>query len=218
MPTQRPFLTQDAAGRARSRLASSRAQLFALLFVGAIALASGMPDVARADSAQAGAWPTVARSKARSVALRWSADVPASARVGAEPPGRCRRLDGRHAGCPIAITVIARDARGRWPWRCSATVLVSRTGDKLAGQRTNTRCAPFPRPSAVPDPAAALGTALALDANGDIACLPAIDGRVTCVMSYTAPTAQHCVGAASVPFGRPSRSVALGAPVCRARP
>jgi hypothetical protein len=53
---------------------------------------------------------------------------------------------------------------GRRPWRCSATVLVSRTRGRLAGERTNTRCAPFPPPAAVPDPAAALGTAFALDA------------------------------------------------------
>lgn len=104
---------------------------------------------------------------------------------------------------------------GRRPWRCSATVLVSRTRGRLAGERTNTRCAPFPPPAAVPDPAAALGTAFALDVNGDIACLPANDGRVTCMMRYVAPTAERCIGAASVPLRRPARSIALGAPVCR---
>jgi hypothetical protein len=119
---------------------------------------------------------------ATTVALRWSASVPATARLDAEPTGRCRRLDGRHAACPIAITVLANDATRQRPWRCSATVRVPRTGDQLAGQRTDTRCTPFPPPPAVPDPAAALGTAFALDANGDIACLPASDGRVTCVM------------------------------------
>jgi hypothetical protein len=196
-----------------------------LLVLGAIVLTMLMAGHARASQTQvdgakhsqpaaADAWPTAARSTARSVALRWSANVPATARLGAEPPARCRRLDGRHAACPIAIAVLARDARGQRPWRCSATVLVSHTRGRLAGERTNTRCAPFPPPSAVPNPAAALGTAFALDANGDIACLPASDGRVTCVMRYAAPTAERCIGAASVPLRRPARSNALGAPVC----
>jgi hypothetical protein len=146
--------------------------------------------------------------------LDWSASVPASARLGAEPPGRCRRLDGRHAACPIAIVVLASDAQGRRPWRCSANVVVSRRGDKLAGQRTHTRCVPFPPPAGVPEPVAALGTAYALHANGDIACLPGRDGRVTCAMSYRGPTAERCVAAASVPLAHPVRSIALGAPVC----
>jgi hypothetical protein len=186
-----------------------------LLIVGAIAVATAVPDVTRASHAEAGAWPAAARSMARTVAVHWSANVPATARLGAEPPSRCRRLDGRHAACPIAIAVLASDANGQRPWRCSATVVVSRSGDRLAAQRRNTRCTPFPSPSAVPDPAAAVGTAVALDANGDIACLPGGDGRVTCVMRYTAPTAGHCIAAASVPHRRPARSVALGAPVCR---
>jgi hypothetical protein len=197
-----------------------------LLVLGAIALAMVMAgragasqthveDANRSQPAAADAWPTAARSLARTVGLRWSANVPATARLGAEPLGRCRRLDGRHAACPIAIAVLASDATGQRPWRCSATVLVSRTVDRLAGERTNTRCAPFPPPSAVPEPAAALGTAFALDVNGDVACLPASSGRVTCVMRYAAPTAERCIGAASVPLGRPARSTALGAPVCR---
>jgi hypothetical protein len=186
-----------------------------LLIVGAIAAASAMPDATRASHAETGAWPAGARSMARTVAVHWAADVPATARLGTEPPGRCRPLNGRHAACPIAIVVLASDAKGRRPWRCSATVLVSRAGDRLATERQNTRCTPFPTPSAVPDPAAAIGTAVALDANGDIACLPAGDARVTCVMRYTAPTAGHCIAAASVPHRRPARSVALGAPVCR---
>ena len=186
-----------------------------LLLVGTIALATAMPGATRADTPAPGAWPAVARSTAGTVALRWSANVPATARLGAEPPGRCRRLDGRHAACPIAIAVLASDARGQRPWRCSATVLVSRTGDQLTGRRTNTRCTPFPHPSAVPDPATAIGTAYALGANGDIACLPASDRRMTCVMSYAGPTSQQCIAAASVPPGRPAHSTALGAPVCR---
>jgi hypothetical protein len=197
-----------------------------LLVLGAIALATLMAghagasqthveDANHSQTAAADAWPTVARSLARTVAVRWSANVSATARLGAEPPGRCRRLDGRHAACPIAIAVLARDTTGRRPWRCSATVLVSRTGSGLAGQRTKTRCGRFPPPSAVPDPAAALGTAFALHANGDIACLPASDGRVTCVMRYAAPTAERCIGAASIPLRRPARSIALGAPLCR---
>jgi len=198
-----------------------------LLVLGAIVLATVMAGHASASQTQvegashsqpaaADAWPTAARSHARTVALRWSAKVPATARLGAEPPGRCRRLDGRHAACPIAIAILASDGARQRPWRCSATVRVARTGDQLAGQRTDTRCTPFPPPSAVPEPAAALGTAFALDANGDTACLPASDGRVTCVMRYAAPTAERCTGAASVPLRRPARSIALGAPVCRA--
>jgi hypothetical protein len=198
-----------------------------LLLLGAVVLTMLMADHARASQphveganhsqpAAADAWPTAARSTARTVGLRWSANVPATARLGAEPPGRCRRLDGRHAACPIAIAVLARDRKSRQPWRCSATVLVSRAGERFATERRNTHCTPFPPPSAVPDPAAAVGTAVALEANGDIACLPAGDGRVTCVMRYTTPTAGHCIAAASVPHRRPARSVAVGAPVCRA--
>lgn len=182
--------------------------------VGAIAVATAMPGATRASQAHADAWPAAARSMARTVAVRWSAEVPAAARLGAEPPGRCRRLDGRHAACPIGIAVLANDGKGHRPWRCSATVRVVRTGDGLAAQRTNTHCTPFPPASAVPDPAAAIGAAVALGANGDIACLPAGDGRVTCVMRYTAPAAARCIAAASVPQRRPARSIALGAPVC----
>jgi hypothetical protein len=185
-----------------------------LVILGAIVLATAMPGAARASQAPAGAWPAAARSLAGTVAVRWSAEVPAAARLGAEPPGRCRRSDGRHAACPIAIAVLAHDAKGRRPWRCSATVVVSHRGERLVSQRTNTRCTPFPSASAVPDPAAAIGTAVALDANGDIACLPANDGRVTCVMRYTAPGAGRCIAAASVPQRRPAHSIALGAPVC----
>jgi hypothetical protein len=184
--------------------------------VGVIAVATALPGAALASQAPAGEWPATARSMARTVAVKWSADVPASARLGTEPPSSCRRMDARHAACPIAIAVLARDRKGRQPWRCSATVLVSRAGERFATERRNTHCTPFPPPSAVPDPAAAVGTAVALEANGDIACLPAGDGRVTCVMRYTTPTAGHCIAAASVPHRRPARSVAVGAPVCRA--
>ena len=181
-----------------------------------IAVATAMPGATLASQAPADTWPAAARSMARTVAVHWSADVPASARLGAEPSGSCRRLDARHAACPIAIAVLASDGKGRQPWRCSATVLVSRAGERLATERRNTHCTPFPPPSAVPDPAAAVGAAVALEAKGDIACLPAGDGRVTCVMRYTTPTAGHCIAAASVLHRRPARSVALGAPVCRA--
>jgi hypothetical protein len=184
----------------------------ALIAVGATALAIVTP-AAQAD----GAWPAAARSMAGSVALRWAANMPATARLGAEPPGSCRRLDGRHAACRIGIAVLAMGDAGPRPWRCSATVMVSRAGDELAGRRVHTRCAPFPPPSAVPDPAAALGAAVALGANGDIACLPVNRGRVTCVMRYAPTTGTPCVGAASVPLSQPERSVALGAPVCLAR-
>jgi hypothetical protein len=80
-------------------------------------------------------------------------------------------------------------------------------------RKSGTHCKPFPRPAAVPDPAAALGAAVALHANGDISCLPAGTGHVTCVMT----TAARCLGAASVPLRRPAQSVALGAAVCPAR-
>jgi hypothetical protein len=175
-----------------------------LLVVGAIAVATTGPAAARASQVDV----------AHAVALRWSASVPATARLGAEPPSRCRRLDARHGACPIAIVVLARGARGERPWRCAATVLVSRTHDqKLAAQRSNTHCTRFPRPSATPDPAAALGTAVALNAKGDVACLPASDGRMTCVMRYAAPTSERRTAAASIPLGRPARSIALGAPL-----
>lgn len=162
------------------------------------------------------AWPDAARAKAAAAAARWSADVPAPARLGAEPPGPCRRVDAAKAACPIgiAIAILARDRVSRRPWRCSATLLVSRTGERLTARRTATRCVPFPRP-ALPDGAASLGSAIALGANGDLSCLPANDLRTTCVMSYLAPTGGHCVRAASVPLARPARSVALGGPICR---
>lgn len=191
-----------------------------LLAVGAISLGTVMPDVAgatRASTASADAWPTAARSMAGTVAQRWAANVPATARLGSEPPGRCRRVDGTHATCPIAIAIMARGAADRSPWRCSATVMVWRAGDELTGRRSGTHCTPFPRPAAVPDPRAAIGTAFALSANGDVACLPARDRRVTCVMTYVAPPGRRCTAAASVPLGRIASSVALGEPLCRAR-
>jgi hypothetical protein len=67
----------------------------------------------------------------------------------------------------------------------------------------------------MPDPAAMVGTAVALDAKGDIACLPAGEGRTTCVLSYVASTAQHCIRAASVPLAKPAHSRALGGATCR---
>jgi hypothetical protein len=168
-------------------------------------------------TASAAAWPTVARSMAGTVAARWAADLPADARLGAEPPGRCRLVGPGHAACPIGIALLARDATSRRPWRCAATVLVSRTGDRVATRRTGTRCTRFPSATAVPDAAAAFGTAFALDATGDIACLPAGNGRTTCVVRYVAGAADRCIRAASVPLGAPARSLALGAPICRRR-
>ncbi len=197
-----------------ARAAAPGARRLLVLTVAATVAVSLTAAVTRASQPH-GAWPETARSMAHAVALRWSADVPATARVGAEPPRGCRRLDRLHVACPIGIVVLANDARGRRPWRCTATVLVSRTNGELATRRTHTRCAAFPPPSPVPDPAAALGTALALNANGDIACLPATRGRTTCVMRYRTPTAQRCLGAASVPTTRPERAIALGAPRCR---
>jgi hypothetical protein len=147
------------------------------------------------------------------VAQAWAADVRPSARLGAEPAGDCRQMDDRVTACQIAIVVLVRDATGRRPWRCAATALVTRGGGERLARRSGTNCTPFPHPAAVPDPAAALGAAVALNANGDIACLPAGTGRVTCVMT----TATRCVGAASIPLRHPSRAVALAAPVCAAR-
>jgi hypothetical protein len=220
--------SHDAAVRARSRRARPFGLLPVPLMVGAILGAILMPGVTRAAASHVAAgdrasvaavetWPSLARSVADGVALRWSANVLATARLGVEPAGRCRRLDGRHAACPIGIAVLVRGTAGPRPWRCSATVVVLRGDGRLGGRRTETRCVPFPPPSAVPDPAAMLGTAFALDANGDVSCLPASQARVTCVMSYATPTGERCLGAATIPRGRLARSVALGAPVCGAR-
>jgi hypothetical protein len=162
------------------------------------------------------AWPAAARPTAHTAAQHWSANVRADARLGAEPTGRCQRLDDRHAVCPVAIVILARNADGQRPWRCTAKVLVSRVAGHVDGTRTDTHCVPFPEPSAVPDPAAMFGTAFALNANGDVACLPGNGRRATCVMTYASATGARCLGAASVPLGRPSRAVALDAPVCRA--
>jgi hypothetical protein len=63
--------------------------------------------------------------------------------------------------------------------------------------------------------AALFGTAFALDAVGDLACLPAGAGRTTCVMSYAATTGQRCLRAASVPRAVIARSRALGPAVCQ---
>jgi hypothetical protein len=183
------------------------ASLLVALAIGAVVV----PSFTRAAAADPE--PTTAHSMAGNVELLWAADVRPTARLGAEPAGGCRRVDDRRTSCPIAIVVLARDGSGQRPWRCSATVLVTRAGGHLAAQRSGSRCAPFPRPAAVPDPRAALGTATALQANGDITCLAAGTGRATCVMRY----ARRCIGAASVPLGRPAHAVALGAPICRGR-
>jgi hypothetical protein len=167
-----------------------------------------------AAPASAAPWPVAARAEAGAAAARWSTNVLATARLGAEPPGRCRQIDAAHAACPIGIAILARDAAGWRPWRCSATVMVSRAGDRLSSRRTDTRCVPFPRP-APPDPAASLGAAIALSANGDLACLPANDSRTACVMTYVGRSGERCLRAASIPPGRPARAVALGTPICR---
>jgi hypothetical protein len=160
-------------------------------------------------------WPAAARTTAGTVAQRWAASVRPDARLGAEPAGACRRLDARHAACPIAIAVLARDDSGRRPWRCEAHVLVARGGGKLVTRRAHTRCTPFPPPSGRPDAAGAIGTAVALNANGDVSCLAASGGRLTCALRYVAPGARRCIGAASVPLAHPARALALGTPRCR---
>jgi hypothetical protein len=179
-------------------------------------LATGAHAKLPPENDAAVAWPAAARPTAHTMAQRWAADVRADARLGAEPTARCHRLDDRHAACPVAIVILARDAAGQRPWRCTAKVLVYRAAGHVAGTRTDSHCVPFPEPSPVPDPAEMFGTAFALDANGDVACLPGNGHRATCVMSYASPTGGRCFGAASVPLGRPSRAVALDAPVCRA--
>jgi hypothetical protein len=180
-----------------------------LLFaVGAIAVA------AQARAAAADAGPQDARATAGTVTLQWLASVPVNARVGAEPVGDCRTLDGGRPACTIGIVVLAHDRDSRRPWRCSATAVVSGVGDELRGRRTNTRCVPFPPFTEVAEPAGQLGTALALHANGDVSCLRAGGRRVTCVMGYRGANGTHCIGAVSVPVKRLERSVALGAPRC----
>jgi hypothetical protein len=172
-----------------------------------------LPNGAGATTSTDG-WAATARATAGTVAQRWSADIPADARLGAEPVNRCSRVDGRHATCHVAIALLASDHSGRRPWRCTTTVMVSRTSGRPATRRTGSRCTPFPKPAAVPDPRAALGTAHALGAVGDLACLPAGSGRVTCVLRYRGPEATQCLGAASVPLHRFAGAVALGEPVC----
>jgi hypothetical protein len=203
----------------RWSFANRRWQLLVPL-LGVVLLVTLLATGARAElppeDQPATAWPAAARPTAHTAAQSWAANVRADARLGAEPAGPCQRLDDRHAACPVAIVVLARDASGQRPWRCTAKILVSRAAGHVAGMRTNSHCVPFPEPARVPDPSAILGTAFALDANGDVACLPANGRRVTCVMSYATPTGGNCFGAASVPLGRPSRAVALDAPVCRA--
>jgi hypothetical protein len=179
----------------------------AVLAVGAIVVGSARSDVARASQG--------AIAAANAAARDWAADVPTHSRLGAEPAGRCRRLDAGHAACPIAIVVLARDGAGRRPFRCSATVRVAGAAHRVAARRLNTRCTPFPALTEVPDPAGALGTAFALTANGDVSCLPANGGRVTCVMRYAGRDGARCIGAASVPRDHLVGSAALGPPVCR---
>jgi hypothetical protein len=116
--------------------------------------------------------------------------------------------------CPIGIALLVDDGATRRPWRCLARVLVWRAGGRVEGRRTATRCVRFPRPASVPDPAAMVGTAVALDAKGDVACLPAGEGRTTRVLSYVARTAERCIRAASVPLAKPGHSRALGAASC----
>ena len=177
-----------------------------VLAVGAIVVGSARSGVADASQGVVAAADAAARG--------WAADVPTSSRLGAEPAGRCGRRDAGHSDCRIAIVVLARDGAGRRPFRCAATVRVARGTDQIVGRRTHTRCTPFPPLTELADPAGALGTAFALAANGDVTCLPANGGRVTCVMRYRGPAGTRCVGAASVPRARLARSVALGPPLC----
>jgi hypothetical protein len=199
----------------RMRQWSPRDLFLALALLG-VWLLLVLPNGAGATTSPDG-WAATARATAGTVAQRWSADIPADARLGAEPVTRCNRVDGRHATCPVAIALLASDRVGRRPWRCATTVMVSRTSGRPAARRTGSRCTPFPKPAAVPDPRAALGAAYALGAVGDLACLPAASGRVTCVLRYRGAGGSRCVGAASVPLHRLPGAVALGGPVCSRR-
>jgi hypothetical protein len=188
------------------RLIRSAASVLVPLALAAVALPC---------SALAAEWPAAARPTAAAVAHAWAVDVSIAARLGAEPAGGCRALDATRAACPIAIALLARDGVGPRPWRCAATVVVSRAGGPVTARRTGTHCTAFPPRAPAPDPAAMFGTAFALDAVGDLTCLPAGAGRTTCVMSYVAPTGQRCLRAASVPLAVLGRSRALGPALCQ---
>jgi hypothetical protein len=175
-----------------------------------------LPNAAGA-AASRDTWTATARVAAGSVAQRWAADIPATARLGAEPAGRCHRIDGRNAACPVAIVLLANNRTGSAPWRCGTTVMVSRTNGRVAARRTDSHCTPFPEPAAMPDPRAALGSAHALGAVGDIACLPGGNGRVTCVTTYRGAGGARCVAATSVPLRHFADAVALGQPLCARR-
>jgi hypothetical protein len=196
---------------------SARRSSLILAGLAALAIAAATPSATpvSAHAHPTRAWADDARAMARTTTARWLAGVPAASRIGAEPPGRCRRIDRRVATCSIAVIVLVHDANGRRPWRCAATARVPLAGGGPTGRRIGTRCARFPSPGAVPDPAAALGTAYAVHAAGDVSCLPAGDGRTTCVMRYRTSTGQRCMRAASTPAGRPERTIAFGALHCR---
>jgi hypothetical protein len=189
--------------------------LIAAVAAGAIAAVTPSATPATAHVHPAGPFADYAHAMALEATSRWMRAVPPASRIAIEQPGPCHRVDRRAAACPIAILVLAHDATGRRPWRCTATVRVSLVRDDAPGRRMGTRCVRFPQPGAAPDPAAALGTAYAVQAAGDVSCLPAGGGRVTCVMRYRTSTGQRCLRAASTPAGRPERAIALGAPRCR---
>ena len=180
-----------------------------------VLVALALAAVVLPGPASAAEWPAAARPTAAAVAQGWAAVLPTASRLGAEPAGGCRARDATRAACPIAIALLANDGVARRPWRCSATVVVSRAGGLVTARRTGTRCIAFPPRAPDPDPAALFGAAFALDAVGDLACLPAGAGRTTCVMSYTAPTGQRCLRAAWVPLAVLGRSRALGPAGCQ---
>ena len=189
--------------------------VLAALAAGAIAAFTPSTTSAGAHPHPTRTWREDARANARTTTARWLAGVPAASRIAAEPPGSCYLVSRTAAGCPIGIIVLVHGADGRRPWRCTATARVSLRRDEPNGRRFGARCVRFPRPGADSDPAAALGVAYAVRATGDVSCLPAVEGRTTCIMRYRTPTGQRCLGAASTPSGRPERAIALGAPQCR---
>jgi hypothetical protein len=104
------------------------------------ALATGAIAAATPSATPADTWPGAARATARTLTETWASNVRASALVATEPPGRCRKVSRRVADCPIAIVVYVNAESGRRLWRCSATAVVTRRGDRLTGRRVHTHC------------------------------------------------------------------------------
>ena len=121
----------------------------AVLAVGAIVL----PGVARASQGAAAAASAAARA--------WAADVPATARLGAEPAGRCRRLDARRAACPIAVVELLLISPKDQPLHCPPAVTQVHFHDGRLTYRVVSHYAPWRHtggPSAIERASRARGT------------------------------------------------------------